>query len=247
MVMIMEKDISLARKKQVLLALDCSDLAEFEFKRAVHLAALVEAELQTLFIESSALIRVSELPFTREFAFGSAQTRSTSAEMMTSSLQQFASLVKSQLAHLAQLEQVVCSFNSVRGEFADLLLLHQQNVDFIITGHRRHKPALNPAVCLVYDGSPAAERALQAALSLTCRNGHKLIIYGKNINENKIRKMASQDDTALHISIIAQLPELDSLLEEKDLEILFLPMTMLTENLHAELLAKAKMPLVLVR
>ena len=179
---------------RILVALDASPHSEAALKEAVRLAAGLQAELLGLFVEDVDLMRAASLPFARELASRTAQERRLDQLSMERALRGQAERVRRALETTAQGAEVRWSFKVTRGRVSQELLAASAEVDMVVLGRagrrmsKGGKPGrtarevlarslgtvvvmqngttLGRPVMTVFDGSPAAERALEMAARL---------------------------------------------------------------------------------
>lgn len=178
--------------RRVVIALECAceNLAALE--RAADLAQRAKVALHALFIEDARLLEVAALPFTRQVSLtrGGAPLEPGDVEAEFRAL---ASRARRCLEDLAGRRNVTCSFEIVRGDRSTALSAATDSDLLVVEttargiGRHLHLEAdwfggalaqgsacllLGPArdarrnVLVLHDGSPAAERAVAAALAL---------------------------------------------------------------------------------
>lgn len=177
--------------RRMLMALDASASGLAAVEAAAALAARLEAELLGLFVEDINLLRLAALPFAREVGFLSAATRRLDSAGMERALRAQAARAEAVLLEAAERRNVRCSFRVVRGEVTAQLLAATQDIDLVAVGMTRERlprrdpivravvntapssvlllppaAAIDLPVVVVYDGSPAAVKALSVARSL---------------------------------------------------------------------------------
>jgi len=180
--------------RRILVAMDASPYSLAALNAAVDLAVRMDAELSGLFVEDTALLRLAEIPCTREVLYFSAAEAHLTRASMESRLRAQSEQVRKALEAAAQHAQVAWSFRTVRGEVASEVLAAAKGVDLLALGKggwaldRRlrtgstalelaasslpvlllpeHGVPENAHLLVYYDGSPAAQRGLLAALQL---------------------------------------------------------------------------------
>jgi nucleotide-binding universal stress UspA family protein len=187
--------------RRILVALDASPHSQATLEAAAELAVGLRAELLGLFIEDTNLLKLAGSSFGWETGFFSASRRQLNTLEIERQLRAQASRVRRTLAIIAGRAQVPWSFRVARGDIAPELLTAASEVDLVILGKmggslagRRRlgstaRTVLAQATCLtlvlqqgarlrlpvvvVYDGSPAAHRALDASTHLVQgKNGY---------------------------------------------------------------------------
>jgi hypothetical protein len=182
------------RIRRLLLALDgtCSD--DECLVIAVELAARLEVELEGLFIEDVNILRSASLPFVRQVSPLTASAQPFEREETERELKGFASRIERHLSAAADQRRVKWSFRVVRGvasrevtqsavdtdlvaiaETAPRSLLHtsaSRTLREAVREAGRPLLLLRPGVktegpiVMIYDGSPAADEAVDVALKL---------------------------------------------------------------------------------
>ncbi|MEA3345813.1 MAG: universal stress protein [Chloroflexota bacterium] len=188
--------------KHILVALDASPHSLSALETAAELAASLRAELSGLFVEDINLLRMAELPFTREVGFFSGSLRRLDAQQVERQFRAQAGWARRALTRIAERERIRCSFQVTRGRITSELLAAAVEADLIILGkagwsrQRRlgstaramlsQAPAsalilqrgvrLRMPVLVLYDGSRGAQRALATAAQLAQGKKGSLII-----------------------------------------------------------------------
>ncbi len=165
-------------ERRILLALeDGRELSALE--AALKLASLLDASLDTLFVEDADLFQVAGLPFATEIGFGSAVGRRMEAARLERELQNRAQEIQRLLERRTRGGTLRWTFTVTRGTLPEAVLTITPAADLIIVARRglapresRRQPAAPLAV--YYDGSEASMRALEAAISLA--EGHPLLL-----------------------------------------------------------------------
>lgn len=190
--------------ERILVALDTSFPSLTALETAVNLAERLDIELHGLFIEDINLLRLAQLPFARELRFPGATALAVDTPHMEAQLREQATLVRRRFRQMAESRHLRHSFRVVRGVVATTLLEATTGSDLLVLGRASYslvrsprlgstaQTAVQQAECavllvhpqanldrpplLLYDGSPAADRALSVALSLVERNGRLYIL-----------------------------------------------------------------------
>ncbi len=177
--------------ERILVALDASPHSLAALGAAVELAARFQAELAGLFVEDESLLRAADLSFVSEVGLFSATCRRVDGEEMERQIRVQSRRVRRVFTVTTERAQVAWSFRVARGTVlrevlaaaseADVLVLGKAGWSLVRRGHlgstvrgilpKRFGLALilEEGTCLgaplavVYDGSPAADRALAAA------------------------------------------------------------------------------------
>jgi nucleotide-binding universal stress UspA family protein len=178
----------------ILVALDASPHSQAALEAAAELATGLRAELLGLFVEDINLLKLAGSSFAWETGFFSASRRQLSTPEMERQLRAQATRIRRSLAVTAGRAHVPWKFRVARGAIASELLTAAAEADLVILGKRGWSPAgrrrlgstartvLAQATCLtlvlqqgarlrlpvvvVYDGSPAGRKALDASTHL---------------------------------------------------------------------------------
>lgn len=184
---------------RVLVALESSLECLPALESAADLAADMRAELVALFIEDLDLFHLADLPFAREIDRASGLARRLDSFQMARALRAQAHEVRRILARATEQRHIQSSFRVVRGHFVVEALSAATEKDVLfLRGKCRvtvttQRPALGSdarasdrgwgkrraergPVCVLYDGSPAAQRALSTANDLSVSNKTELVV-----------------------------------------------------------------------
>ena len=184
---------------RVLVALESSLECLPALESAANLAAVMRAELVALFIEDLDLFHLADLPFAREIDRASGLARRLDSFQMARALRAEAHEIRRTLAQATEQRQIRSSFRVVRGHFVVEALSAAAEKDVLFLRSkgrvrvRTQIPALGPGakasgqsaerrqtergpVCVLYDGSPAAQRALATANDLSVLNKTELVV-----------------------------------------------------------------------
>ncbi len=164
---------------QILLALDAAthDLSAVE--AAVALAARLQAELIGLFIEDADLLRIAQLPFSREI-LTSARERALSSGEMERSLRSLAAQMQRLLAREAERAEVKWAFRTVRGRRVESVFAESGPTDLLILARSRrvvwHPPPEAHTIYLLYDASEEAQHGVAVAHRLAAGNHTDVVL-----------------------------------------------------------------------
>lgn len=187
------------RSSRVLVALESSLECLSALESAADLAADMRAELVALFIEDLDLFHLADLPFAREIDRTSGMTRRLDSLQMARALRAQAHEVRRTLTRATEQRHIRSSFRVVRGHFVveafsaaaekDVLFLRGKGrvrgttqTRALRSGARasekssEKKRAERGPVCVLYDGSPAAQRALSTANDLSVVRKTELVV-----------------------------------------------------------------------
>jgi nucleotide-binding universal stress UspA family protein len=185
--------------ERILVAVDASPHSLAALEAAVDLAARFEAELAGLFVEDENLLRLADLPFVYEIGIFSATRRRLESQDLERQLRVQRRRIQRVFTLTTERAQVRWSFRVVRGTVLSEVLTAASEADVLVLGRAgwsllrrgrlgstvrgilperfglalvlREGTCLGDPLAVVYDGSPAAERALIAADTLRRKPG----------------------------------------------------------------------------
>lgn len=189
--------------RRILVALDASTHSLAALAAAADLAALMQAELEGLFVEDVNLLRLAALPFAREVR-QTARLEALDSATMERALKAQATQARQALAVAAEHAQVRWSFRVVRGHVTQEVLAAAGQADLLTLGKKgrsrsaaarlgstalrvasgapgalllvEHGVSAGQPVLAVYDGSEGTQRALDTAARLANAGGTRLVI-----------------------------------------------------------------------
>lgn len=181
--------------QRILVALDASRSSLSALRNAVELAERLGAELIGLFVEDINLFRLAQLPLAWEMSIFSPAVRRLESMELERQLRVQAERMRAILQHACEERSIAWDFQVTRGPVAAELLTAGMNADLMILGKiggsfpgtrrtgtiTRMLVARRPGmtlifqedsfftlpVILLYDGTEAAEKAVDAACNLT--------------------------------------------------------------------------------
>ena len=169
-------DSNLSQKK-FLVAFDTTQDYQSILELAATLALHQRAQLSALFVEDINLIHLAGLPFTRVIDRITSSTQPIDEIWVTRNMEKQIIQIRHLLANVKMHSSLEISLKIVRGHYvaeaiaaadeADLLLLNKRGNRQTRTRRKSQKKAFTPPVWVVFDGSPASERALVIATELT--------------------------------------------------------------------------------
>lgn len=188
--------------RRILVAVDASSHSLAALRAAADLAADLDAELLGLYVEDIHLLRLADLPFSRELFTFSSLPRQLGRGQMETELRAQARQARRAMEALAARGHLRWSFRVTQGVITVELLSAAQESDLIILGKSgwsglrrlgstaRAIAAEAPGLAmilqkdkrlklpfgLVYDGSASAQRALPAATSLLRGKDDRLMV-----------------------------------------------------------------------
>lgn len=272
--------------RRILVALDASAHSLAALAAAVDLAAAMEAELEGLFVEDINLLRLASLPFTVEVRH-TASVEALDSPKMERALKAQAEQARQALASAAGHLQLRWSFRVVRGHVAQEVLAAASRADLVTLGKLgrsksprarlgstalrvasgtsgalllvEHGVPAGPPVLVIYDGSQAAQRALDAASRLAAKSSGAhltVLLLADTLEEGKRLEQEVSDRIEgrrlrlrFHSLLGADLPSLVRAIhsEEGGLVVLSTRSTALAEEAVQELLDRVRNAVLLVR
>lgn len=161
---------------RILVALDATRHDAAALESATLLAARKQAEMLALFVEEQGLFHLAELPFAVELSHGGEQGRLLDAVRIERLLRSQIERLRQDLEQITRQQRIAISQRTVRGRYlaealeaaetVNVLFLcraAESCVDLGARDRRTHQAAGRVAVCVVYDGSSVAGRALHVA------------------------------------------------------------------------------------
>jgi nucleotide-binding universal stress UspA family protein len=188
--------------QRILVALDTSPHSLAALQAAADLAARLDAELMGLYVEDIQVLRLSDIPLTREVSLYSASPRALDRQKVELQLRAQARAARRAIERLAEWRRIRWSFSVVQGSVPDEVLNAAEDTDLVILGkvgwsrgrqlgstarlviERASRPAmilghgeqLKLPLGIVYDGSAGVKRALRVAAHLIQESGSFLIV-----------------------------------------------------------------------
>lgn len=179
-------------RKRIVVALDTGSLSRMAIEAAARLAIGLQARLEALFVEDANLRRLAGLPFATEQGTASAQSRRFDLAELERAIGVQAQQVRRLLEAMASKLSAGWSLEIVRGDLIDVVLERGSTADLLVLGRTRRpayrgthgervlrrlerRVARHPIVA-VFDGSAAAERAIEAAIALERREQGDVIV-----------------------------------------------------------------------
>lgn len=274
--------------KRILVALDASPHSLAALEAAVELAARFRAELAGLFVEDENLLRLANLPFVQEVGLFSATLRHIDVNELERQIRGLGRRARRIFTMTTERTQISRSFRVVRGTVLSELLNAATEADVLVLGKAgwsllqreqlgstvrgilperfgmalimKERTCLGVPLAVVYDGSPAAERALIAADTLRQQpedTGKMLIVLLLAENEQKVNSLQSQAAARLaerkavaryHSLTSTNVLPLVDILQTKDCGMLILPArsSALHSDVLVQLLEQITLPVLLV-
>lgn len=188
--------------ERILVALDASPQSLVALRAAARLAAIMQAELQGVFVEDANLFHLCNSPFCREIGLRTAVVRQLESHTVERQLRVVAAEMRRSLARIAGDAQVRWSFQVARGAIEQELLGAAKDALLLSLGRtgwlagkrlgsttrtlveRTHRPLLildrsdrlTYPLTVLYNGSASADRALALAARLAQREEQALVV-----------------------------------------------------------------------
>jgi nucleotide-binding universal stress UspA family protein len=177
--------------KRILVAIDTSPRSLAPLQIAVDLAAHMQAQLETLFVEDMNLLHLAELPFATELDRTSGEARALDSPSLTYALQSQAQRLRQLLRTFSEQRQVQTNLRVVRGNYVSEAMHAEADVLFMFTSRRvsvatssripkpsRSRPMIWDAapIYVYYTGGPESERPLTLATDLAGILGIEVVV-----------------------------------------------------------------------
>ncbi len=186
---------------------------------AAALATSIGADLEVVFVEDANLLRLADLPVTREIDRTSGMTRELDSRRMLRALHYEARQLRREVSRIGKITSLHSTVRVVRGHYLTEALAASANVDVtFVHGARRPLPGehlsstrLRPiaagalhggarragggkSLWTLFDGSPASRRALEVAVKLACTPACSLVVLlpARGAEEIERREQAAQ-------------------------------------------------------
>ena len=166
-------------RRRVLVVFEPLSASETALAAAAGLAARLSAELAGLFIEDVNLVRMAGLPFAQEFGRVSAMPRPIRAQDIEREFRLQAERARRALEAAAARLQLHWSFEAVRGMGLRPVFDLARELDLVVvgpSGRLADRPAAARPLAILFDGSDAAWRAMEAGQLLAEAGGAGLIV-----------------------------------------------------------------------
>lgn len=176
--------------RRVVVAFDAASAPGAALEAAAGLASALGAELVGLFVEDQRLLRVAGLPFAMELGVATGSARSIRTVDIERALKVHAERLRRLLSETARPLGVPWALQVTRGHVLEAALAFAGIEDLLVIGRARYLsvtvarpsagqrfPSLRArAVAALFDGTPAAERALAVAHRLAQVVGNELAV-----------------------------------------------------------------------
>jgi len=202
----MNREAGPERAERIVVALDASPQSVAALRAAAELAALLEAEVEGLFVEDINLLYLCDLPFGREVGSYTARVRRLETSEMERHLRVLAATIREAMRRVASQTPMRWSFSVRRGVVSEELLAAAESASLVSVGRGGRAPragigstaqslveqvrrpllissegsSLEYPLTLLYTGTAAARRALELALRLVRRESSRLriVVWG---------------------------------------------------------------------
>ncbi len=234
--------------RRILVALDASPHSLAALEAAIDLAIRFKAELLGLYVEDMNVLRLAELPFTRELDFLSARTRRMRTREVERQLRVQVRRVREIFSGVTRRAHVRATFRVARGAVISEVVTAASDADVLILGKigrsltsaRRlgsttrtvlsEGPALTlilqdgvrleMPVCVAYDGSPLARKALRVSITLRSQRREPLIVFLIADEESAEDSTRASSMSKLHAQMDALIQDL---IQEQGVEVDYRP------------------------
>jgi nucleotide-binding universal stress UspA family protein len=183
--------------RRVAVALDASLQSSEALQAAAELAASLQAELEGIFIEDINLIRLAELPFTREIRPASMTEETVNVQRMEQELRSLARQEQQKLELVAREKGISCSFRIRRGQIKTELMEAVAEVDVLTLCRPGYVSEKFSRQTIGYSLRAAAFPGQQVKSSVS-------VIFGRALNEKRALMTAARlaDRLDLGLSIL---------------------------------------------
>ena len=192
--------------RRILVAMDTSEQSRSALEAAAWFARLMDAELRGIFVQDEIWYRLGRLSISREISEITGRPRDLPENYMEQQVRVLEQRIHRQVKRICREFGVSHTWNSTKGSIENQVLQAAENADLITIGRSGHshsreyklgttaqaiirkadKPVLlldkslnpNKACIVVYDGTPAGQRALKTGLHLARENQNELHILG---------------------------------------------------------------------
>ncbi|MBX3275561.1 MAG: hypothetical protein KF729_35200 [Sandaracinaceae bacterium] len=191
--------------RRVVVALATGDRSARLVREAARVAARLSAELEGCFLEDEDLLRLAAHSFAHWM--GSAgEARALRADDLEREWRAVAGEMRASLEREAASHRVVARFEVRRGRPRDALSHRVERGDIVVVGWGGWAPSARRAapVRVLYDGSEAADRALEAGLRLAGEEG-RLAVWIAGAGEGALDAMRARlAGRAAHVAPMAE-------------------------------------------
>ena len=208
--------------KRIAVAIDCSPHSRASLSAAAEIAGLLQAELLGIFVEDINLIRMAELPFSQEIHLHTARSEPLDSLKLERLLKLQAKEAHELFIKTAERFGIPHTFRKLRGLVPAEVLATALETDLLAMGRSGRTPVCrrglgstarkavkeaktnilltrsgftaDSPILVIYDGSPGAKRALEAALSLARR---ETVLHIFLVGNNDQRQTILEDEAEM--------------------------------------------------
>ncbi|HBV21865.1 MAG TPA: universal stress protein [Nitrosomonas sp.] len=202
---------------RILVAIDASVANRNILQAGIALANRFNARLNALFIEDIDLFHVAELPFVREFVYGSPTGRSINVAGMERSMQTQTARLRKLVEAIAQQNKIEITFDVLRGNVASALCDASKQTDLLVIGKNTQLRTKNQKIgnitrfvlstascnvvvlqygCIIerpvvvcFIGSKTSRNALSLAIELAYEDHNQLIVLLPAVDAHEYQKL----------------------------------------------------------
>lgn len=202
--------------KRILVTLDQSGYGMSVLRVAAGMAVALQGELFGLLVEDINLIRLAELPFSREINLFAEGGYHLSLDSLEKQLRFQAERLRHRLASIAGQQNIPWSFRLARGRLAMEIMAVMREVDVLIMGQmqgvfsqslrsssilskRRRLPAddslssaFRQPVMVFFNGSLSSGRVLKAVSLLVRKKGEQVVVILPAVDPDKLSELEQQ-------------------------------------------------------
>lgn len=247
---------------RILVALDNARHSMSALELAATLAAQLQKELQTIFVEDLNLIHLAGLPFAREIDRMLASAREFDRGEIDRSLRAQVETVRNTLTEVTTRLRIPSSLQVVRGYYVNEALAAANTADILFLSRFKqtptpHKPPQRTAIAVLYNGTTAAGRALLLSQNLARFIQNDLVIFltgiedeaGKRLKAKATQYLGEKPQALRYIGLTHVDPgTLSRQLQELHCNLLIIPRagSELPDSLMRQLVEQIDCPMVLV-
>ncbi len=173
--------------RRILVAVDDTEQIQSVLEYAALLATLVRAELAGLLVEDEDLLQLAHLPFASEISRCSGAARILEPLSVERQLRLRADRMRKALRRIETEHRLRTSLEVIRGRLAPEAVFAHASADVVfIVGRRQHVESKKAArrastrhvapICVLYDHSESAARALEVGANLSASMDARLIV-----------------------------------------------------------------------
>ncbi|MEA2109003.1 MAG: universal stress protein [Pseudomonadota bacterium] len=192
--------------KRILVTLEHSGYGMSVLRVAAGMAAELQGELLGLLVEDTNLIRLAELPFSREVSLFAEGGYHLCLDTLEKQLRFQAERLRHNLESIAGQRKIPWSFRLTRGRLAMEIMAVMREVDVLIMGQmrgffseRRPLPAeglltqgFRQPIMVFFDGSLSSGRALKTAALLARKNSERLVVILPAVEPDRLSELEQQ-------------------------------------------------------